>query len=202
MDHGTPVTITLNTQEDTKNPPMHTDQLYCQIVHQARWGKTSHITTQHCTIGKHVLGQTQPQTTLAEYYHNKKRYKTHQAAKNITQQLPTLKTTIKNIKITPYPQKNYDLLILYLTPEKAMKLIQANSYHTGERTTINTAGVASICADCTAQPHNTQKITLSLGCKGSRKHSKYADTELIATIPKSQIKKIEEALKKIPDTHN
>jgi uncharacterized protein (DUF169 family) len=39
---------------------------------------------------------------------------------------------------------------------------------------------------------------ISLGCKGSRKHTKYADEEVVVGIPFEIAGKIEEALGKIP----
>jgi uncharacterized protein (DUF169 family) len=195
MRRGVPVTITFNMCDDAAP----SDQLYCQLVHQAREGKTSHITTQECPIGSYVLGQTCSVSELAEYYYSRHRYKTRQAAWNLIRQLPVIKKPVSSIRIAPYPQEKYDLLILYLTPQRAMRLLQAASYADGERITITTAGVASVCADCTAQPCNTQQLAFSLGCKGSRKHSRYEDTELIAAIPEALVERIEDALGVIPE---
>ena len=41
---------------------------------------------------------------------------------------------------------------------------------------------------------------ISLGCKGSRKHTGYADEEVVVGIPFDIANKIDEALDKIPET--
>jgi len=43
---------------------------------------------------------------------------------------------------------------------------------------------------------------ISPGCKGSRKHSKYGDDEVVVGIPFQLAKEIDEALGKIPETYD
>jgi len=107
----------------------------------------------------------------------------------------------KSIRIEPLSknQSNFDLIILYLTPEKAMRIIQAYSYHTGERLDINTLGANSICGECTVSVLE-KKLVISFGCKGSRKHSKYSNFELPIGISSEIVHKIEEGLKTTPET--
>ncbi len=47
---------------------------------------------------------------------------------------------------------------------------------------IRTGGIASVCSDCTAYPMQG-KPRISLGCKGSRKHTGYADEEVVVGMP-------------------
>lgn len=113
--------------------------------------------------------------------------------------LKRLKRKESSIKISPYSGDKFDILILYLLPEKAMRIIQAFAYLEGKPVDIKTGGVASVCSDCTAYPLQ-EKLGFSFGCKGSRKHSLYGDDEVIVGIPYKLAKDIDEALKKIPGT--
>ena len=45
-------------------------------------------------------------------------------------------------------------------------------------------------------------IGITLGCKGSRKHSKYRDDEVVVGIPFQLAKDVDEALEKIPVTYD
>jgi uncharacterized protein (DUF169 family) len=64
---------------------------------------------------------------------------------------------------------------------------------------MRTGGIASACSDCTAYPAQGAP-GISLGCKGSRKHSGYADDELVVGIPFDIAAEIDRALSKIPET--
>ncbi len=44
------------------------------------------------------------------------------------------------------------------------------------------------------------KTGISLGCKGSRKHSRYGDDEVVVGIPSELAQEIDIALGKIPET--
>jgi len=192
MDRGKPVSV-LFTEEEGKETPL----LYCELIQKARFGESFLIKNQGCRVGAYVLGETE--TSPEGYYHSSKRYKNRDAAKRAAQSLRRLVGESKSIRITPYSGGDFDVLILFLKPAQAMRIVQANAYHSGRAVEFKTGGVASICSDCTAYPMQG-KIGISLGCKGSRKHSKYGDEELVVGIPFDIAREIDSTLKKIPET--
>lgn len=192
MDKGSPVSV-LFTGEDGERSSL----LYCEIIQKARFGESFIIKTQGCKVGAYVLGETE--TGPEEYYSRTKRYKDRDAAKNAALGLRRLGKKGCSIKITPYSGEYFDILILFLKPERAMRIIQAYSYHGGEPVKFMTGGIASICSDCTAYPLSG-KLGISLGCKGSRKHSRYGDDEVVVGIPFKLAQEIDIALGKIPET--
>jgi uncharacterized protein (DUF169 family) len=101
--------------------------------------------------------------------------------------------------MTPYKGGDFNILILFLKPERAMRLIQTFTWSSGDPVEMRTGGIASVCSDCTAYPMQG-KPGISLGCKGSRKHTGYADEEVVVGIPFVIAGEIEEALGKIPGT--
>ena len=122
------------------------------------------------------------------------------AARTAIENLYRRKTKGRSIKITPFTGEKFDIMLLFLKPERAMRIVQAMAYISGKPFEMKTGGIASICSDCTTYPLKG-KIGISLGCKGSRKHSKYGDDELVVGIPFKLAKELDEALGKIPGTN-
>ena len=193
MEKGRPVSV-LFTDEDGE-PSL---QLYCELIQRARFGESFLIKNQGCRVGAYVLGDTK--ITPLDYYYESKRYANIDAARTATENLYRIKTKGRSIKIAPFTGENFDIIILFLKPELAMRIVQAMAYTSGKPFEMRTGGIASICSDCTAYPLQG-KIGISLGCKGSRKHSKYADEEVVVGIPFKLANELDEALGKIPGTN-
>ena len=195
MDIGEPVCVTFNECADGESSNL----LYCEMVHKARHGESFSVSTQSCPVGAYVLGVSDD--TPHEYYLKSGRYADMQTARRASESLPRVVKPYRSIKIEPLSENNgaFDLLILYITPERAMRIVQAYSYSSGTRAVIDTLGAASVCGDCTALVLENG-IGLSFGCKGSRKHSSYSDNEVPLGIGAEFVKKIENGLSKIPNT--
>jgi len=192
MEKGKPVSIIFSAEHGKE-----THLLYCELIQKARNGESFLITNQRCRVCEYVLGNIE--TAPLEYYYRSGRYKTMEATTNAVSSLNRLERNGCSIRITPYSGEKFDILILYLKPELAMRIIQAHAYTGGKPVDIKTGGIASICSDCTAYPYSG-KLGLSLGCKGSRKHSKYGDDEVVVGIPFKLAQEIDEALGIIPKT--
>ncbi len=192
MDKGSPVSV-LFTERKGEDSPI----LYCELIQKARYGESFLVMTQGCKVGAYVLGETG--TSPEDYYFNSGRYRNMQATKRAVSSLHRLEKRKTSMKISPYSGEDFDILILFLKPERAMRLIQAYTFARGDPVEIRTGGIASACSDCTAYPMKG-KFGISLGCKGSRKHTGYADEEAVVGIPFEISGEIEEALGKIPGT--
>ncbi len=192
MDKGSPVSVHFTAEKGEDS-----SLLYCEMIQKARYGESFLIRTQGCKVGAYVLGETG--TSPEDYYFVSGRYRNKQAAKRAVSSLYRLKKRQTSMKITPYRGEDCDILILFLKPERAMRLIQAYTWARGDPVEIKTGGIASVCSDCTAYPMQG-KPGISMGCKGSRKHTGYADEELVVGIPFEIAEEIEEGLGKIPGT--
>ncbi|VVB86394.1 putative ArCR [uncultured archaeon] len=192
MDKGSPVSLLF-----TKEKGEASSLLFCELIQKARYGESFLARAQGCKVGAYVLGETM--TSPEDYYFDSGRYKNRQAAKRAVSSLHRLENRKSSIKIAPYSGGDFDILILFLKPERAMRLIQAYSWARGELVEIRTGGIASVCGDCTAYTMKGM-MGISLGCKGSRKHTGYADEEVVVGIPFGIAGEIEEALGKIPGT--
>lgn len=192
MDKGHPVSVLFTREEGERS-----SLLYCELIQRARFGESFMIKSQGCKVGAYILGENE--TAPVDYYFKSGRYDNRNAAHRAISALHRLDLKQGSIKITPYSGGDFDVLILFLKPGNAMRLIQACTYMNGKPVEFRTGGIASICSDCTAYPaHGNPGI--SLGCKGSRKHSKYPGDELPVGIPFQLAGEIETALGKIPGT--
>lgn len=192
MNKGKPVSVLFTEEEGNDS-----DLLYCELIQRARHGESFLVKSQSCSVGAFVLGDTE--TSPEDYYFSSKRYSSRDAAKTAVSGLSRLAKRESSIKITPYSGGNFDVLLLFLKPERTMRLIQAYTYKSGCPVDIKTGGIASVCSDCTAYPMKG-KLGISPGCKGSRKHSRYSDDELVVGIPFRLARGIDAALGKIPET--
>jgi uncharacterized protein (DUF169 family) len=193
MEKGTPVSVLFSAEEGEVSP-----DLYCELIQKARSGESFLIKNQGCRVGAYVLGDTE--ITPFDYYYESKRYSNMDAARTATENLQRMKKKGRSIKIAPFTGEKFDIMLLFLKPELAMRIIQAQAYICGKPFEMRTGGIASICSDCTAYPLQG-KIGISLGCKGSRKHSKYGDDEVVVGMPFKLAKELDEALGKIPGTN-
>ncbi|MFH1323598.1 MAG: DUF169 domain-containing protein, partial [Methanobacteriota archaeon] len=170
MDTGSPVTVIF-----TENKGEDSSLLYCELIQKARYGESFLVRNQGCKVGAYVLGETG--TSPEDYYFESGRYRNKPAAKRAVSSLHRLEKRQTSMKIAPYSGEDFDILILFLKPERAMRLIQAYTWARGDPVEIKTGGIASVCSDCTAYPMHG-KPGISMGCKGSRKHTGYADEEV------------------------
>lgn len=193
MDRGSPVRVCF-TEEEGEDSPF----LFCELVQKARHGESFLIRDQGCSVGAYILGRDEGSPD--EYYHTSKRYRDRSAAKRAVAGLHRVAQNKRSLTITPYSGQEFDVLILFLKPERAMRIVQARSYRNGIPVDVKTGGIASVCSECTAYPM-LGKLGISLGCKGSRKHSRYSDDELVVGIPFPLAQEIDEALGNIPETN-
>ena len=197
MDDGEPVCVTFQEGDIGEEY----DLLYCEMITKARKGDIFLAASQSCPPGKYVLSTSEDKPD--KYYLASGRYIDAETAQKAVSALPRIKKKYDHIRIEPLSENNgeFDVIILYLKPEMAMRAVQALAYNDGERVNIDTFGAASICGDCTALAIE-KGVGLSYGCKGSRKHSEYGDNEIPIGIDLENAKKIEKGLKNIPETRH
>lgn len=194
MDSGYPVGVKF-TQT---GPAPKTDKLFCELVQQARHSETISFSAQGCPVGAYVLGRDSPQPD--EYYFSSGRYINKAAAAQAAGSLPHLDTQFNFVKLFPVKQDQveFDVMLMFLNPARAMRLVQAMSYHNGHPLVFSNSGTVSVCGECTVTPYNTKRLCLSIGCKGSRKHSRYTEDEMVIGIPHILVNDINEGLASIP----
>ncbi|MDD3043302.1 MAG: DUF169 domain-containing protein [Methanosarcinaceae archaeon] len=172
--------------------------LFCELVQKARSGETFRVSGQRCPAGAYVLGLSEQPPS--EYYLKSGRYRDRETAEKAAAGLPRIARKYGFMRIEPLSENRgkFDVLMLFLTPEGAMRVVQAFAYTEGARVSVDTIGAASICGDCTALALE-KGLGLSFGCKGSRKHSGYRDTDLPLGIAFETVGSIENGLSELPE---
>ncbi|HIH44399.1 MAG TPA: protein clustered with O-phosphoseryl-tRNA(Cys) synthetase [Candidatus Methanoperedenaceae archaeon] len=191
MERGSPVCVSLS-HEDAPT----TDALFCELVQRARYGESFHISSQGCPVGSYILGKSD--ASPRDYYAASGRYRDKRAAGRAANVLPRLQRSYTSIRIFPYGDSpEFLAVILFLRPAKAMLVVQALSFNDGRRVVCANGGTASVCGDCTAYPIETHRAGISVGCRGSRKHSGYGDEEMVVGVPHTLVEKIESGLERL-----
>ncbi|MDD4331357.1 MAG: DUF169 domain-containing protein [Methanosarcinaceae archaeon] len=196
MEAGEPVCISFEAGKEASEA---SSLLFCEMVRKAGFGESFRVSSQRCLAGAYVLGLSE--IPPSEYYLKSGRYLDQNTAEKAALGLPRIQRKYRFIKIEPLSKNcgKFDLLLLFLKPEKAMRVVQAFAYAKGARVGVDTIGAASICGDCTARALKTG-LGLSFGCKGSRKHCGYEDTELPLGIAFEHLNRLELGLLKLPKT--
>lgn len=191
MEWGSPVCVSLSSDAA---PP--SDVLFCELVQRARYGESFHISSQGCPVGSFVLGKSD--ASPRDYYAASGRYRDKRAAGRAANVLTRLSRSYASIRIFPYGDSpEFDVVILFLRPAKAMLIVQVLSFNDGRRVVCTNGGTASVCGDCTAYPIETHRTGISVGCRGSRKHSGYGDDEMVVGVPHALVEKVEYGLERL-----
>jgi uncharacterized protein (DUF169 family) len=78
---------------------------------------------------------------------------------------------------------NPDVVVFVGSPLQARRITQAVLYKEGGRSSFNTAGIQSFCADATSSPYLEGEVNVSLGCDGSARNAQLDDESVVVGIP-------------------
>lgn len=176
---------------------------HCEMVRKASYGDKfySTLNEQLCQGGAGALGlrDMPPKLASGETYFNLKRFKDIEAAKNTVGNLSVVKDNPWGYVYAPLKDANFkaDIVVVISEPKGILKISQAIVYNDGEHIKPSFAGIQSLCGDCVANPYNSKKYNISLGCDGSRKEADIKGEELIIGIHYNKLNEIVESLKVI-----
>lgn len=86
------------------------------------------------------------------------------------------------------------VIVTYLSPAQALRLIIASAYHTGESIEVSTVGQASVCSSI-AKTILTKKPSIDIPCVGDRVFGYVQDHEMIFSFPAEFAEQLLEGLK-------
>lgn len=158
---------------------------HCEMVFEASEGKSCYasLDEQLCRGGAAALGMCdfpEPVRTGEKYY-ALGRFASAGSAKHELDQVPKIDNIIDAVGYAPLKDAKFeaDVIVMYLKPVQAMKLVQANGYVLGKRFNASFAGIQSLCADVVASPFINKEPNMSLGCSGSRKFTGFKPEEVV-----------------------
>ncbi|MCE5296883.1 MAG: DUF169 domain-containing protein [Euryarchaeota archaeon] len=87
-----------------------------------------------------------------------------------------------------------DVVVMYLTPGQALKVILALSYDRGEVTENPITGQAAVCQSI-ARAMISGKVAIEIPCVGDRMYGLVQDDELVVVVPASRTRQILDGMK-------
>lgn len=162
---------------------------YCVMVRKACDGRHFKVRDQHfrCLSGARALGvlETDEYVMSGQHFSKSGLYEdlcvSHAVQQNITF-MPHGTTGVEIGPLKDFVREPHVVLIL-CTPYAAMRTLQGHVYKSGVQTGIRMAGNQAICSECTAVPHTTGDINLSMLCTGTRFMAKWREDEMGIGIP-------------------
>ncbi|MGM0770974.1 MAG: DUF169 domain-containing protein [Halobacteriota archaeon] len=175
---------------------------HCQMVDIVRkTGKEFYATKedQMCKGGAAVMGLQEMPHKLAtgDTYYNLKRFSTINAARRTMEKVTKVAPgSIKAVVYGPLENVTFvpDVVVIVASPKQVMQLSQALLYKFGGRVDASFAGIQSVCADGVVLPYKEGKISVTVGCGGSRKYANIEDDEMIIGIPAERLHDLVDAV--------
>ncbi len=165
---------------------------YCQMIQTARLKGESflaHAGYHECKGGASALGLLECPENIASgslYFDKLHKCETRDIGVRISESMPRVsaKQTIATY-VAPLQDMvvNPDVVIFVGNPLQARRITQAVLYKEGGRSTFDTSGIQSFCADATTSPYLNGEVNVSLGCDGSARNAQLGDESVVVGIP-------------------
>lgn len=165
---------------------------YCQMIQTARLKGDSflaHADYHECKGGASAIGLMDCPENIASgslYFDKLHKCDTKDIGISISENMPripagqTIATYVAPLQTMVI---NPDVVVFVGNPLQARRITQAVMYKEGGRSTFNTAGIQSFCADATSSPYLKGEVNVSLGCDGSARNAQLDDESVVVGIP-------------------
>jgi len=165
---------------------------YCQMIQAARLQGDSflaHADYHECKGGAAAIGLLECPENIASgslYFDKLHKCETKDVGISISENMPRIpagQTVATYVAPLQEMVVNPDVVIFVGNPLQARRITQAVMYKEGGRSTFNTAGIQSFCADATTSPYLKGEVNVSLGCDGSARNAQLDDESVVVGIP-------------------
>lgn len=162
---------------------------YCVMVRKACDGRHFKVRDEHfrCLSGARALGvlDADEYVMSGQHFSQSGLYEDLCVSHDVQQQITFMPYGTTGVEIGPLKdfEREPHVILLLCTPYAAMRTVQGYVYKSGVQTAIRMAGNQAICSECTAVPHTTGSINLSMLCTGTRFMAKWRDDEMAIGIP-------------------
>lgn len=123
-------------------------------------------------------------------------YDSLEIAKDASQTITLCHRKTYGVKIASLSlfQEEPDVIIIFVNPYHAMRLLQAHTFFYGSDNCLKARGLQAICSESTAYPYMTGNMNVSMLCSGTRYVSRWGEDELAVSFPYDKLNKIIEGL--------
>lgn len=179
---------------------------FCMMVKSATVGHSLKVKREHiyCSARSESLGFSKPSDDLLSGKVGFKRnmYETEEVSSKMAKKVPYINHDVYGMVIQPLENyiDNPDVVILFLNPYKAMRVVQSYSYKFGPMNNIHFAGMGGICTELMARAYKYNDISISLLCSGTRFAAEWKDEEMGIAFPYSKFEMILDGIEKTSNT--
>ncbi len=154
----------------------------CEVVCQARQGRTDLLPeTIRCEGAKRAFGWTTGREEGLVLHLSEKTGMDTTRARELVGQVPVLADSCAGIRVGNCADP--DVLVTYVRPEAAMRLIRLWETATGHRLHADISSVMAVCGNAVVKAHVSQSISVSFGCPDSRQYGGIQPEELVVAVP-------------------
>jgi uncharacterized protein (DUF169 family) len=122
----------------------------------------------NCHGARYVFGWDETvKTEMVKRFHYQEGF-TEAKAKELVQNLPKIGGALKGIGLNI--RNDPDLLLSYLQPGQAMKLIRSYQVYFGKALNVDLSSIVSVCGHVAVEAVNKKQIALSFGCRDAREY--------------------------------
>lgn len=76
-----------------------------------------------------------------------------------------------------------DVLVTYVRPEAAMRLVRAWETATGHSLHADISSIMAVCGNAVVKAYTSQSISISFGCPDSRQYGGIQPEEMVLAVP-------------------
>jgi len=155
---------------------------FCEAVCQARRGYVDLLPeTIRCEGAKRAFGWTLDEEEGLALHLSEKTGIDAARARELVRQVPVLADLYAGIRVGNCADP--DVLVTYVRPEAAMRLIRLWETATGHSLHADISSIMAVCGNAVVKAHVSQSISVSFGCPDSRQYGGIQPEELVVAVP-------------------
>jgi uncharacterized protein (DUF169 family) len=102
-------------------------------------------------------------------------------ALELVREVPVLGYSYAGIRVGD--STNPDVLVTYVRPEAAMRLVRLWETATGHSLSVGISSIMAVCGNAVVKAYTTQSISISFGCPDSRQYGGIQPEEMVIAVP-------------------
>jgi uncharacterized protein (DUF169 family) len=155
---------------------------FCEAVCQAGHGRIELSPETTCCEGaKRAFGWMKNRDEALALQLSEKTGMNDARARELVRQVPVLGFPYAGIRVGNCA--NADVLVTYVRPEAAMRLIRLWETATGHSLHVDVSSIMAVCGNAVVKAYMNQSISISFGCPDSRQYGGIQPEEMVVALP-------------------
>jgi uncharacterized protein (DUF169 family) len=155
---------------------------FCEAVCQAGHGRIELAPEMICCEGaRRAFGWMKNKDEALALHLSEKTGMSGDRARELVRQVPVLGFPYAGIRVGDCA--NADVLVTYVRPEAAMRLVRLWETATGHSLHVDVSSIMAVCGNAVVKAYMNQSISISLGCPDSRQYGGIQPEEMVVAVP-------------------